>query len=648
MPFVADPLRPMNLPEPALYQLVVQSLPDLAILVFDHDLRYLLAEGDFLKTAGLIPQELIGRTLWEVFPPDAQAQLVPYYQAALEGRTTEFEGRQNQFIYQAQARPLRDHQGQIVAGMMVVRTMTAAKQQEAARQESEEQTLVRDSTERQQMVEELAQERALLRTLIDHLPDLVYIKDQDSRFVMINRIPHDQMTFTREQIIGHTDFDLFPEEMAANFFADEQAIMRTGQVIMNQEESVIAPTGDTLWVSTTKVPLRNSEGTVIGVVGITRDITKQRQVAKALEASEARLRLIMENSHDGIMLANAQGQILLVNPAACRIFGRAEAELLASQSSDLIDETDPRFRHFSDTVRQTGHAQCKLTGFRPDRTTFPLELAGSVFASQNGREQLVSLSIRDLSEHQRYQQALIEQERLQTALAKEAELSLLKSRMMEHIAHEFRTPLTIIQTSAESLETYFERYTAEQRASKFKNIYLQVRHLTGIMEQIGLVMTGDLIPESMHFNPVDLSSLCCQTAQELEKQFGQPGKYRLDLTEPVTLGGDAALLKQAVFHVLQNAAQFSAPAHPVEVSLAVHNQGIDLRVQDTGIGIVPDERGRIFEAFFRGSNIGVVSGLGLGLTIAKAGIELHQGTITVESRLGHGTTVHIWLPLRPA
>ncbi|MBK8030929.1 MAG: hypothetical protein IPK17_15865 [Chloroflexi bacterium] len=102
---------------------------------------------------------------------------------------------------------------------------------------------------------------------------------------------------------------------------------------------------------------------------------------------------------------------------------------------------------------------------RSDRSAFPIELAISMFTSQNGGEQLVSMSIRDLSEHQRYQQALIEQERLQTALAKEAELSQLKSRMMEHIAHEFRTPLTIIQTSAESLETYFERYTAEQRAA---------------------------------------------------------------------------------------------------------------------------------------------------------------------------------------
>ncbi|MBN8635408.1 MAG: PAS domain S-box protein [Anaerolineae bacterium] len=648
MPFVADPLRPMNFPEAVLYQLVVQSLPDVAILVFDSDLRYLLAEGALLQAAGLIPQDVIGKTLSEVFPPDTQAQLLPHYRAALDGQSTEFDGHHNQFLYHARALPLRDQQGQIAAGMLVLRNITAAQQQVAAVQESEKQLQVRDSTERQQIVEELAQERALLRTLIDNLPDLVFIKDTDSRFVMINRIPHEQMTFTREQIVGHTDFDLFPEEMAATFFADEQAIMRSGQAIINQEEFVIAPTGDILWLSTTKVPLRNSDGKIIGIVGITRDITRQRQVAKALEVSEARLRLIMENSHDGIMLANAQGQILLVNPAACRIFGRDEAELLTTQHANLIDETDPRFLRFLDTVMQTGHAKCELTGFRPDHTTFPIELAISMFTSQNGGEQLVSMSIRDLSEHQRYQQALIEQERLQTALAKEAELSQLKSRMMEHIAHEFRTPLTIIQTSAESLETYFERYTAEQRASKFKNIYLQVRHLTGIMEQIGLVMTGDLIPESMHFNPVDLSSLCCQTAQELEKQFGQPGKYRLGLTEPVTLGGDAALLKQAVFHVLQNAAQFSAPAHPVEVSLAVHNQGIDLRVQDTGIGIVPDERGRIFEAFFRGSNIGVVSGLGLGLTIAKAGIELHQGTITVESRLGHGTTVHIWLPLRPA
>ncbi len=108
------------------------------------------------------------------------------------------------------------------------------------------QTIVRDITERKHMVEQLAQERALLRTLIDNLPDLVYIKDKDSRFVMINRIPHNQMTFSLEQIIGHTDFDLFPEDIAANFFADEQAIMRTGQAIMNQEESVVAPGGDIL------------------------------------------------------------------------------------------------------------------------------------------------------------------------------------------------------------------------------------------------------------------------------------------------------------------------------------------------------------------------------------------------------------------
>ncbi len=648
MPFVADTLLPMKLPDLALYQLVVQSLPDVAILVFDNELRYLLAEGALLQAAGLISQEMIGKTLSEVFPPDTQAQLLPHYRAALEGQSTEFEGHHNQFLYHAQALPVRDQQGQIAAGMLVLRSTPAAQQPVAALQASEEQPLVRDSTERQQIVEELAQERALLRTLIDNLPDLVFIKDTDSRFVMINRIPHEQMTFTREQIIGHTDFDLFPPEIAANFYADEQAIMRTGQAIMNQTESVVAPGGETLWVSTTKVPLRNSEGQIVGVVGITRDITQQHQVAKALETSEARLRLIMENSQEGILLTNEQAQILMVNPAACRIFGRTEAELIASKRSDLVDETDPRFLRFADTVRKTGHAQSELIGFRPDHTAFPLELSMSLFATRDDGEQLASMSIRDLSEHQRYQQALIEQERLQTALAKEAELSQLKSRMMEHIAHEFRTPLTIIQTSAESLETYHERFTAEQRASKFKNIYLQVRHLTGIMEQIGLVMTGELTPDKVRVSPVNFSALCRETAQGLEAQFGQPGKYRLDFAESVIVSADSVLLKQTVFHVLQNAAHFSPPANPVEVRLALADQVVDLWVRDTGIGILPDEQGRIFEAFFRGSNIGVVSGLGLGLTIAKAYVELHRGTITVESRLGYGTTVHIRLPLKPA
>lgn len=525
-----------------------------------------------------------------------QVQLLPHYQAALEGRSIQFEGRQNQFTYHAQAIPVRDNQGEIVAGMLIVQNMTTAKRQEALRETEEQyrtlfelsldsifvhqngiliyvnptgvkllnaasqtdllgklfldfvhpdyrnnsqqriqkvtldnqpatwfeeklirldgsfidvetetsivtissephiQTIVRDITERKQMVEQLAQERALLQTLIDNLPDLVYIKDKDSRFVMINRIPHDQMTFSREQIIGHTDFDLFPEEIAANFFADEQAIMRTGQAVINQEESVVTPGGDVMWVSTTKVPLRNTEGSITGVVGITRDITEQRQVAKALEASEARLRLIMENSNEGIILTNEQAQILMVNPAACRIFRRGEAELIRSKRSDLIDETETRFHHFSEHVKKHGYGQSELTGFHPDRTAFPIELSLSLFASQDGREQLGSMSVRDMSEHHRYQQALIERERLQMALAKEAELSQLKTRMMERIAHEFRTPLTIIQTSAESLEAYYERLSSAQRASKFKNIYMQVWHLTGIMEQIGLVMNGNLPP----------------------------------------------------------------------------------------------------------------------------------------------------------
>ncbi|MFN8529366.1 MAG: GAF domain-containing sensor histidine kinase [Anaerolineae bacterium] len=245
---------------------------------------------------------------------------------------------------------------------------------------------------------------------------------------------------------------------------------------------------------------------------------------------------------------------------------------------------------------------------------------------------------------QQVQQMLIEEERLRTVLAKETELSQLKSRMMERIAHEFRTPLAIIQTSTSTLDLYLERLTVEQRNNKFKHIYDQVNRLSDLLGQIGFVMNGHVMPEAVQFSRTDLSSVCRQTAQELETQFAQPGKYILDLPDSLMVHADAGALRNLVFHIMHNAAQFSAANSPVSVSLSTHDQDVELTVSDRGIGILPEEQGHIFETFFRGTNIGEVSGLGLGLTIAKACVDLHQGSLIVESIPEQGTTVRIWLP----
>ncbi len=143
-------------------------------------------------------------------------------------------------------------------------------------------TFSRDITERKQMEEELAQERNLLRTLVDNLPAFVYAKDLQSRY-LLNNIPHARsLGKTPAEIVGDTDFDHYPGQMAEKFYADEQALISSSQSLINAEEVSLGETGEKIWASTTKVILRDRGGKTTGLVGITWDITALKQAEEQL------------------------------------------------------------------------------------------------------------------------------------------------------------------------------------------------------------------------------------------------------------------------------------------------------------------------------------------------------------------------------
>jgi rsbT co-antagonist protein RsbR len=133
--------------------------------------------------------------------------------------------------------------------------------------------------ERKRAEEELAQERNMLRTLIDNMPDYIYVKDTESRFIVGNVAVGQVMGVkTPDELIGKTDFDFYPQELAARYYADEQEIFRSGQPIINREEPVIdMATNRRGWVSTTKAPFRDERGNIVGLVGIGRDISAQKE-----------------------------------------------------------------------------------------------------------------------------------------------------------------------------------------------------------------------------------------------------------------------------------------------------------------------------------------------------------------------------------
>src|ERR1035438_7449790 len=175
----------------------------------------------------------------------------------------------------------------------------------------------------QNEIAELALGRDLFHTLIDNLPDAIYVKDTEARKVIANPADLENLGCkTEAEAIGKTDFDFFPKELAEGFFADDMSVIKTGQPVINREEKVVFANGETRWLLTTKVPWRNASGKIIGLIGIGRNVTSQREAEIQLKAERNLLRTLIDNLPDGIYAKDAEGRKVLANPANYKRLGR--------------------------------------------------------------------------------------------------------------------------------------------------------------------------------------------------------------------------------------------------------------------------------------------------------------------------------------
>ena len=205
----------------------------------------------------------------------------------------------------------------------------------------------RDVTGRKQAEDALRAEHDLLRTLIDNMPDLIYVKDAGSRLVLANRALAELMGAKNpEDLLGKTDFDYFPKELATAYYSDEQAILQSGQPLVNQEERAVDAEGNAKWLSTSKVPLRNRQGETLGIIGIGRDITVGKQAEEALRLSETSFRSVVEGAPYGIFRASVDGHFLRVNSALQEMLAYGTmTELLDANLGDHVFRNRADFHH---------------------------------------------------------------------------------------------------------------------------------------------------------------------------------------------------------------------------------------------------------------------------------------------------------------
>ncbi len=215
-------------------------------------------------------------------------------------------------------------------------------------------------TERKQGEETLARERSLLYTLMDNLPDYVYSKDAEGRFILANGAVARQMGFSSpNEIIGKSDFDLFPRELATRYHAEEQEMIRSGKGLYNHEGPTVDASKEVKnrWVSTNKVILRDDHGEVAGFIGIGRDITEhklaERQLVETLDFS----RKIISDASMGIIVFKASGQCVFANEFAARTINTTVPQLLKQNFRQLESWRASGVLRVAEEVLATGKPQ---------------------------------------------------------------------------------------------------------------------------------------------------------------------------------------------------------------------------------------------------------------------------------------------------
>jgi PAS domain S-box-containing protein len=489
--------------------------------------------------------------------------------------------------------------------------------------------------------------RAFYYSLVESLPQHILRKDLEGRFTFANGRVCAELGRSLDDVLGKTDFDFFPPADAQKYREDDRRVIESGAVL-EAIETHQAPGLEPTFVQVTKMPIRDAEGTIIGVQAMFTDITDRKRAIEALRRSEEQLRGAFDNAPIGMALLATDGTILQCNGALCEILGYSYHTLLGSMLTELSHPDD----RAADQALAAGilgvecaSAQCEKRFLH--RLGYPVWTLVSVSAVLDalGRPIHLIAQIQDITQRKQ-----AEAESLRARDAAES-ANRAKGEFLANVSHEIRTPMNgIIGMTELALETPLR---PEQRE------YLNIVKTSA---DALLTVINDILDFSkidagrLDLDPVDfdLADLLDDTLKSLAHRAHDKGLElvcRIAPDVPQNLVGDSCRLRQVLVNLVGNAIKFTERGEVV-VSVALESRAagtalVRVTVADTGIGIAPSQRAAIFEAFTQadGSTTRKYGGTGLGLAITAKLVGLFGGRIWVEGAPGLGSTFHFTVPL---
>ena len=495
-----------------------------------------------------------------------------------------------------------------------------------------------DITERRRAEDALLHEQALFSSLTSTIPDHIYFKDRQSRFIRIN----DAMARSFElrdaaEAVGKTDFDIFSDEHARQAYADEQRLMETGESMIGVEEKETWPDGHVTWVSTTKVPRRDAQGRVTGMVGVSRDITEHKLAdAKLREQNE-----ILSKSHEGVMIVNLANEITLWNRGAEEMFGWTAAEALGRSPDELLQVEDLKaVSTLRASVEREGFWNGELRMRNREGRTLVVDNRITLVQDEDGRPRARLAFLADITEKRLLEEKFLHAQRLESI-----------GMLAAGIAHDLNNVLAPIMFAEPLLR---ESLSTPRDLKILDTLKKCAARGVGLVRQI----LGFARGTTGEFQPTQVKHIMRDVIDVIEGTF--PKSIELQQSIPSDLWpvlGNATQIHQILLNLCVNARDAMPKGGTMSVTAA--NRQLDaaaagaipggsqgtwlmLEVSDTGTGIPPDVLERIWTPFFTTKGVG--KGTGLGLSTVRGIVLNHHGFVELHTEVGRGTTFRVFLP----
>jgi len=497
-----------------------------------------------------------------------------------------------------------------------------------------------DITARQRAEEQLYQSRQMLQTILDTIPQRVFWKDRNILYLGCNKaLALDAGLKDPAEIIGKNDYELAWRETAEHYRADDKLVMEMETPRLNFEEPQNRPDGSLWWLRSNKLPLRDREGKVIGMIGTYEDITEQKEA----EAEHIRLVTAIEQSAEAVVITNTNGDIEYVNPAFTRITGYSREEALGQNPRILKSgKQDPAlYQQLWATILKGEIWRGEVINRKKDGSLYTEEMNIAPVRGARG----------EVTHFIATKQDVTERKTLEAQLQQAAKMEAI-GRLAGGVAHDFNNLLTIINGYAELL---LDKFAADKQVGgQLKQIQDAGERAASLTRQLLAFSRRQVLAPQV----LDLNAVVSNVEKMLRRLIGEDIKLRTIL-DP-TLGrvkADPGLIEQVIINLAVNARD----AMPSGGSLTIETRNVELdeaytrthatvkpgpyvmlAVGDTGVGMTAETKTHMFEPFFTTKEKG--KGTGLRLATVYGIVKQSGGSVWVYSELGQGTVFKVYLP----